>query len=507
MIAMFNDKNTPYNGFNENENTQTNRTAGYSSENGENITGQTDNYTNTENNQTAGFNGGANPTPGYAGGTPWQQPYNAPSQNGPIWNQNEYSYKPAEQYNVYSGQQNTAQENIYSQNNNKKQKKKKSGGISRSGAALLIAACIVISGAAGFGGAVIAGRSGVSSSDPSLVYKGIPSSQNLGDTNYAVSNVVSAVANSVTEIVTEKVTTNSFFGQYVQQGAGSGVIISADGYIVTCAHVIDGATTITVKLADGKTYNAQKIGSDAQTDIALIKIEPEDELTVATVGDSDKLIVGEPAIAIGNPLGELGGTTTSGIISALEREVTIDGTTYTLLQTNAAINPGNSGGALFNINGELIGIVNAKESGTAIEGLGFAIPINDAINVVQQLRENGYVKGRPQFGINLYEVTDENSLLALRNSEYSSLLNYVNRYGVYFLNYAETQSGDLQFGDCIMVVDDVDITSTADLKSVLAEHKIGDTLTMTVSRISDFKTGRRNMINVEITLVESTAAN
>lgn len=505
---MINDKNTPYDGFDENSNIPQNETGSYSSDNLENTNEQACACENPENSQPSGYNGGMNtPPPGYAGGTPWQHPYNAPAQTGPVWNQNEYSYKPAEKYNVYSEQQSVPDGNIYAQNNGKKEKKKKSKGISRAGAVLLVAVCIAVSGTAGFGGAMLASRSGKVSSDPSLIYQSVPSSQNLGNMNYAVSNVVSAVSDTVTEIVTEKVTTNSFFGQFVQKGAGSGVIISADGYIVTCAHVIEGSTTITVKLANGKTYNAKKIGSDTQTDIALIKIDAEEELTVATIGDSDKLIVGEPAIAIGNPLGELGGTTTNGIISALEREVTIDGTTYTLLQTNAAINPGNSGGALFNINGELIGIVNAKESGTSIEGLGFAIPINDAISVVEQLRENGYVKGRPQFGINLYEVSDENALMALRNSEYSSLLNYVNNYGVYFLNYAETQSGDLQFGDRIMAVDDIEITGTADLKSVLAEHKIGDTLTMSVSRISDFKTGRGNILNIEITLVEATTAN
>lgn len=220
-------------------------------------------------------------------------------------------------------------------------KKAERRGLGKGGIALLVAACIVVSGAAGFGGAMLAGDRGGGST---VIYKTTDGSTTTTDSDDSASGipaVAAKVENSVVEIVTEQVTTNSFFGQYVTQGAGSGVIISEDGNIITCAHVIDGASTITVKTADGTSYTAKLIGSDSQTDIAVIKIDASG-LQPAVIGDSSKLVVGEQAIAVGNPLGELGGTVTSGIISALERQVNIDGTTYTLLQTSAAINPGNS---------------------------------------------------------------------------------------------------------------------------------------------------------------------
>lgn len=199
-----------------------------------------------------------------------------------------------------------------------------------------------------------------------------------------MSDIAKAASKSVVEIKTETVTSDRFFGNYVSNGAGSGVIIGTNGYIVTNYHVISGARTIYVTLADGKEYEATYLGGDSKNDIAVLKID-ETGLTAATVGDSDMLVVGESVLAIGNPLGELGGTVTDGIISSTSREITVDGTTMELLQTSAAINPGNSGGGLFNMKGELIGIVNAKSSGSDIEGLGFAIPVNTAIEIAQEI--------------------------------------------------------------------------------------------------------------------------
>ena len=219
-----------------------------------------------------------------------------------------------------------------------------------------------------------------------------------------VSSVAAAVSDSVVEITTESVATSTFFSNYVTTGAGSGVVFTSDGYIVTNNHVIEDANTITVTLHNGEIYTAELIATDSKTDLAVIKIDASD-LTPAILGDSDALVIGEDAIAIGNPLGELGGTVTNGIISALDREVTVDGQKMNLLQTNAAINPGNSGGGLFNAKGELIGIVSAKSSGEDIEGLGFAIPVNDVKEVVVQLIENGYVAGRPSLGVKVYDVT------------------------------------------------------------------------------------------------------
>lgn len=205
-------------------------------------------------------------------------------------------------------------------------------------------------------------------------------------------------------------TNSGYFGE-VATGAGSGVILTADGYIVTNHHVVDGGSAFTVRTRSGDTYEASLVGSDSQTDLAVLKIDAEG-LTPAVLGDSDKLVVGETAVAIGNPLGELGGTVTSGIISALSREITTSaGATMELLQTNAAINPGNSGGGLFNSSGELIGIVNAKSVGEDIEGLGFAIPINTAKSVIEDLISDGYVRGRIDTGFTVVDLTDQATAL------------------------------------------------------------------------------------------------
>ncbi|MDR0570064.1 MAG: trypsin-like peptidase domain-containing protein, partial [Clostridiales Family XIII bacterium] len=218
-----------------------------------------------------------------------------------------------------------------------------------------------------------------------------------------VAETAALVKNSVVEISTETAQTFGRLGQYISQGAGSGVVITADGYIVTNYHVIKDARAINVKLADGKDYPASVKGSDAKTDLAVIKIN-QNGLTPAVQGNSAVLKVGDPAIAVGNPLGELGGTVTAGIISALDREIQIDDETFSLLQTDAAINPGNSGGGLFNMSGELVGVVNAKSSGTEIEGLGFAIPINTAKPVISDLIAYGYVRGRIDTGLTLVDV-------------------------------------------------------------------------------------------------------
>ena len=251
--------------------------------------------------------------------------------------------------------------------------------------AAVMAACMVFSLGCGFGGGYLASRlnstassSGASGGQP-VFYQSVSNNTNKG--SLSVAEVAAKAADSVVEINTETVSSSFYGGQRVSQSAGSGVILSADGYIVTNNHVVAGADSITVRTRDGKSYAANLVGTDPDTDLAVLKIEASG-LTPAVLGSSDDLVVGETAVAIGNPLGELGGTVTSGIISALSREVTIDNQTMTLLQTNAAINPGNSGGGLFNSNGELVGVVNAKYAKEGVEGLGFAIPINTAKPVI-----------------------------------------------------------------------------------------------------------------------------
>ncbi len=210
--------------------------------------------------------------------------------------------------------------------------------------------------------------------------------EQVGSTGYtdglSIADTVNLVADTVVEITTSQVVTDRFYGQYIKSGAGSGVIISENGFIITNNHVVENARGIVVRMNDGSEFEASVVGTDPSCDIALLKIKASG-LTFAAMGSSKNLVVGQEVIAIGNPLGSLGGTVTDGIISALDRRVSIDGTAMTLMQTNAAINPGNSGGGLFDRSGQLIGIVVAKKSDTGIEGLGFAIPIDTAWDAIE----------------------------------------------------------------------------------------------------------------------------
>lgn len=292
----------------------------------------------------------------------------------------------------------------------------------------------------------------------------------------STSKIVEIAADTVVEITTEMVVTGSFSQQYIQEGAGSGVIISADGYIVTNYHVIEGASEITVTLRNQKdTANARIIGVYEAGDLALIKIDTDKELKSATFGNSDALEVGDYAVAIGNPLGQLGGTVTDGIISALDREVIIDDETMNLLQTNAEISPGNSGGGLFNGNGELIGIVNAKSSTQSAEGLGFAIPINDVQDVLSDLKEYGYVKGQIDLGMSLLDIS----------STAEAWMYGVSKSGVYVSgvdNGSNAAKAGFYGGDIILQVNSTDVSTTADVKAIIDKLKVGDVVTFKVYR-------------------------
>jgi len=271
---------------------------------------------------------------------------------------------------------------------------------------------------------------------------------------------------------------------------GTGVIMTEDGYIITNNHVVEGADTLTVRTKAGEEFEATLIGADAQTDIAVIKIEAND-LPAATLGTSSDLLVGQRSIAIGNPLGELGGTVTIGYISALDREVSIDGVKMTLLQTDAAINPGNSGGGLFDVNGRLIGVVNAKSTGSDIEGLGFAIPIDTAKEIATDILENGHVTGRPALGVKVSEVTSSN----YHEFRGDPLYRYITDYGVYIV---EDERGNFEYGDLIVAFNDITVSTQTDLAAALNECQIGDTVTVTVSR-------NRKLVRIELELVELSA--
>lgn len=349
---------------------------------------------------------------------------------------------------------------------------------------------ILLSGVVGFG----AGYAGSHlSNNANVTIQQQTNKSNFGTVQVSdVSDIVEKCKDSVVEITTESASSgNSIFGQYVSQGAGSGVIISKDGYIVTNNHVVSGATSLKVTTTDGTEYDASVVGKDSQTDLAVIKVDANN-LQAATLDDSDILQVGDPAIAIGNPLGELGGTVTTGIISATDRQITIDDETMTLLQTDAAINPGNSGGGLFNADGNLIGIVNAKESSTGIEGLGFAIPITPAQDIITELMQNGSVTSRPALNVSLYDYTSNNQ------GQYSKYED-----GCYIVQIVKNGAADkagLKQNDRILSFDSEQIQSTSDVKNVLKKHKIGDTIKMVVERDS-------KKITVEITLQAQTQTN
>ena len=385
-------------------------------------------------------------------------------------------------------------------------KKKKFNGkrVARSAVALVLAAAMGFAG--GFVGAKFGGSGKVviqqvapsSTADSASGSDSSITAASSSGSSLTTEQVADLVSPSVVVITTEQVVYSqwSWYGQnQVESGAGSGVIISSDGYILTCAHVVDGASTITVTIGD-KDYTATLVGEDTTSDIAVIKIDA-DGLTPATVGNSDSLKVGQSVMAVGNPLGELGGTVTGGMISALNRSVTIQGSssvnTMSLIQMDASVSPGNSGDGLFNMNGELVGIVNAKSSSSDAEGLGFAIPINDAIKVAQELLENGYVTGRPYLGITYLAVTDAQTASQLG----------VNAYGVYVVEVVKggpAEKAGLQAGDRIVSVDGTEIASKDDLGTLMQKHAAGDTLSITIARDGQMQT-------VNVTLGEKTASN
>ncbi len=357
-------------------------------------------------------------------------------------------------------------------------KEKKKGGV---GVGLVIA-CIIVSLCCGFLGATFASYYSTTSNG-TVLYQSVDTSDATGSAGTAAmstTEVVAAVQDSVVEITTETVSTDSFLQQYVSTGAGSGVIISTDGYIVTNNHVIEDASTITVTLRSGDSYSATLIGTDSKSDIAVVKIEATD-LQAAVMGDSDTLVVGESVIAVGNPLGQLGGTITSGIISALNRTITIDGESMELLQTDTAINPGNSGGGLFNAAGQLVGIVNAKSSGSDVEGLGFAIPINNAKAVIEDLLNYGYVTGRVDTGLTFVDISDAQTAMTYR----------VSRLGVYVSavdSDSNAAAAGVTAGDCVVSVNGTEVSTESGITAIIDELSIGDTVTFELYRSGETRT-------------------
>ena len=366
--------------------------------------------------------------------------------------------------------------------------KKKRGGAAR--VIALVLACTIAGGGAGVGGAYLYNRMAAPQNTTTVYEEDRPQVQTIVNTNngqpmtpeqlYAA-NLASCVGITVN-------TTQNIWGQTTTSAAsGSGFVYSRDGYIVTNYHVIEeadgddsGSVTIQVSFANGDKYDAKLVGGEKDNDVAVLKIEASG-LTPVTLGDSDKLVVGESVYAIGNPLGELTYSLTDGIVSALDRLITTSdsggSTTLNVLQTNCAINPGNSGGPLFDSYGNVIGITTAKytqsSSGVTAEGLGFALPINDVKEILADLIAHGYVTGKPYMGVRVDDVSEE-----------------AQRYGVsagaVIVSVADgscAQKAGLQANDIVTAIDDTAIDSASALTAALSTgYKAGDTATLTVIR-------------------------
>lgn len=378
-------------------------------------------------------------------------------------------------------------ENVEDSNNNvieekKGRKHRKSGNGSAVFVMLLLFAVLV-----GFSvGRLSEKKTEVESGQTGEIYNDIIKTMSLignGIEELSIKDIAKLTVNSVVEISTETVVRGSFLGQYISEGGGSGVILSNDGYIVTNYHVIEDARKITVKLRSGEDYVANLCGKNSEKDIAVLKIDANG-LQPAVFGDSSKLEVGDTAVVVGNPLGSLGGTVTNGIISALDREINLGDTTMNLLQTNAAVNPGNSGGALFNGRGELIGIVVAKSAGSDIEGIGFAIPINDIKDTISELKDYGYVRGKVQLGVMLIDVTSESLARMYR----------VDELGVYVQSVTDNSDAEIagiKAGDRIVKFADKEISKADEVKSILSGMKAGESAEMVVAR-----NGRKYILRV-----------
>ena len=358
-------------------------------------------------------------------------------------------------------------------------KQKKSVQLTMSKVIALALCCSLVGGILGAGGVALLGGG---KKDSTTILEGerpssaitvaqIDTSREMTPAEVYAQNVNSTVG------ITTSVTTNFWGYQTTAAASGSGFILTEDGYILTNFHVIEDSNSVTVTAYDGTTYDATVVGYDESNDIAVLKVEAEG-LTPVVLGDSDDLNVGDTVVAIGNPLGELTFSLTSGVVSALDREVTMSsGVTMDLIQTDCAINSGNSGGALFNLYGEVIGITNAKYSGSgssgqaSIDNIGFAIPINSVRNIVESIIENGYIV-KPYIGVSVTDVSAETQSYGLPQGAAVKEVT----------EGSPAEQAGLQVNDIITRVGDTEITCSDDLMSLVKECQAGDELVMQVYR-------------------------
>ena len=359
------------------------------------------------------------------------------------------------------------------------QPKKHHRGIGRVVALLL--SCAVISAACGFGGAILAqngsstGKTTVQQSNRTATTVNVKKVD--GQTLMSPAEVYASTVNSVVSINCSAVSTNIFGQQTESASSGSGFIYTADGYIVTNQHVVANASSINVTLYNGDTYPATLVGSDSDYDVAVLKIDAKD-LPAVTLGNSTDVNVGDTVMAIGNPLGELTFSMSSGIVSCVNRAINVEGTPFNMIQVDASINPGNSGGPLMNLYGEVVGIVSAKYSSyadTTVEGLGFAIPINDVQSIISDIMENGSVTDKAYMAITAGTMTQQMAAQYKINAT----------EGVFVYSVEDGGAGDkagLKLGDVITKLNDTQITSMEDLSAAKKGFKAGDTVTLTVLR-------------------------
>lgn len=366
----------------------------------------------------------------------------------------------------------------------KKTKKKRSIGVGR--AIALMLCCAVIGGAMGVGGMFLSKRlddiDAPARNSGTTVYEGSRNTPTINTTRVDTgeeqtpAEVYAANVNSTVGITTS-ITTNFWGYQTTSAASGSGFILTADGYILTNYHVIEGSSAVTVTMYDGTGYEASVVGYDESNDIAVLKIDAQG-LTPVVLGDSEQMHVGDPVVAIGNPLGELTFSLTQGAISAMEREITMsNGVSMNLLQTDCAINSGNSGGALFNLYGEVIGITNAKYSGNgsdnnaSIDNIGFAIPINSIRSIVESIIEKGYIS-KPYIGVSVTNVSAEAQNYGLPKG--AAVVSVVKD--------GPAEEAGLQENDIITTVNGVQISDRTELGNIVRESSVGDTLELTVYR-------------------------
>lgn len=359
------------------------------------------------------------------------------------------------------------------------QPKKHHGGVGR--VVALILSCAVISAACGFGGAILAqnssrtGKTTVQQSNRTAATVNVKKVD--GQTLMSPAEVYASTVNSVVSINCSAVSTNIFGQQTESASSGSGFIYTADGYIVTNQHVVANASSINVTLYNGDTYPATLVGSDSDYDVAVLKIDAKD-LPAVTLGSSTDVNVGDTVMAIGNPLGELTFSMSQGIVSCVNRAINVEGTPFNMIQVDASINPGNSGGPLMNLYGEVVGIVSAKYSSyanTTVEGLGFAIPINDVQSIISDIMENGSVGNKAYMAITAGTMTQQMAAQYKINAT----------EGVFVYSVEDGGAGDkagLKLGDVITKLNDTQITSMEDLSAAKKGFKAGDTVTLTVLR-------------------------